>query len=83
MALFFHTSAVPHTQDPLQIIQYSGPPKPKQASRRNPSEAPPSNDSPRSDTELDAELDNKEDPVPTSCRVEVIDLTCLGTHPYS
>jgi hypothetical protein len=79
MALFFDTFSIPHTQDSLQIIQYSGPPKPKQTSRRNSSKAPSSKDSPKSNTELG----NKEDLVPTSDRVEVVDLTCLGGHPYN
>jgi hypothetical protein len=50
-----------------------------QTSRRNPSKAASSKDSPKSNTELG----NKEDFVPTSDRVEVVDLTCLGRHPYN
>ncbi|EOA85931.1 uncharacterized protein SETTUDRAFT_184890 [Exserohilum turcica Et28A] len=73
MAMFFDTFSIPHAQDSLQIIQYSGPPKPKQTSRRNPSKTLSSKDSTRSNTKLE----NKEDPVPTSDEVEVIDLTYL------
>jgi hypothetical protein len=79
MASFFDTFAIPHTKDSLQIIQYSGPPKPKQTSRRNPLKAPPSKDSPKSNTKLE----NKEDLVPTWDGVEVINLACLGRHSYS
>ena len=79
MALFFDTFSIPHTQDSLQIIQYPGPPKPKQTSRRNPSKASSSKDSPKPNTKLE----NEEDLVPTSDGVEVINLTCLGGHPYS
>ncbi|EUC40891.1 hypothetical protein COCMIDRAFT_107645, partial [Bipolaris oryzae ATCC 44560] len=65
--------SISHTQDSLQIIQYSGPPKPKQTSRRNPSKALSSKDS----LKFNTKLDNKEDFVPTSDRVEVISSTYL------
>lgn len=79
MALFFDTFAMPYTQNSLQIIQYSGPSKPKQTSRRNPLKALSSKESLKSNTKLK----NKENPVPMSDGVEVIDLTYLGRHPYS
>ncbi|KAF5844076.1 hypothetical protein GGP41_001453, partial [Bipolaris sorokiniana] len=73
MALFFDTFAMPYTQNSLQIIQYSGPSKPKQTSRRNPLKALSSKESLKSNTKLK----NKENPVPMSDGVEVIDLTYL------
>ncbi|EOA83906.1 uncharacterized protein SETTUDRAFT_32918 [Exserohilum turcica Et28A] len=73
MALFSDTFSIPHAQGSLQIIQYSGPPKPKQTSRRNPSKALSNKHSPKSNTQLE----NKEDLVPTSDQVEVINLTYL------
>jgi hypothetical protein len=79
MAFFSDTFTMPYTQNSLQIIQYSGPPKPKQISRGNPSKVLSSKDSPKSNTKLE----NKEDLVPTLDEVEVIDLTYLGRHPYS
>lgn len=79
MALFPDTFFIPHAQGSLQIIQYSGPPKPKQTSLRNPSKALSNKHSPKSNTQLE----NKEDLVPTSDEVKVIDLTYLGRHPYS
>lgn len=79
MTLLSDTFSIPQTQDSLQIIQYSGPPKPKLASRRNPSKATSNKDRPKSNNKLE----NKEDLVPTSDAVEVINLTCLGRHPYS
>jgi len=79
MAMFLDTSRLPQTHHPLQIIQYNGPPKPKQPSRRNPSKIPSSEDEARSD----AKRENKEDLVPTSDEVELVDLTYLGRHPCS
>lgn len=79
MALFSDTFTMPYTQNSLQIIQYSGPPKPKQTSRRNPSKALSSKHSPKSNTKLE----NKEDLVPTSDGAEVIDLTYLGNSEIS
>ncbi|KAF7444987.1 hypothetical protein A1F97_10666 [Pyrenophora tritici-repentis] len=73
MALFPDTFFIPHAQGSLQIIQYSGPPKPKQTSLRNPSKALSNKHSPKSNTQLE----NKEDLVPTSDEVKVIDLTYL------
>ncbi|XP_014550622.1 hypothetical protein COCVIDRAFT_42913 [Bipolaris victoriae FI3] len=72
-ALFSGTFSIPYIQDSLQIIQYSGPLKPKQTSRRNPSKALLSKDSPKSNTKLE----NKENLAPMSDGVEVIDLTYL------
>ncbi|EMD89526.1 hypothetical protein COCC4DRAFT_155534 [Bipolaris maydis ATCC 48331] len=73
MALFSDTFSVPHAQGSLQIIQYSGSPKPKQTSLRNPSKALSNKHSLKSNTQLE----NKEDLVPTSDEVEVTDLTYL------
>ncbi|KAF2845270.1 hypothetical protein T440DRAFT_522781 [Plenodomus tracheiphilus IPT5] len=63
---------LPRANPPLQIIQYGGPPMPKQTSRRNPTKAPSGQNSPKSNTEME----NNEDPAPASDAVEVIDLTC-------
>jgi hypothetical protein len=59
-------------QNSLQIIQYKGPPKPKQRSQQPPSKTP-----------SHAERGDEEGLMTTLDEVELVDLTGLGRNPNS
>lgn len=78
MATFYSTFPVTQMK-PFEIIPYEGPQEPNQTSQHHPSKVPSSGEGPASNTERG----NKEDPSLNSDRLDVIDLTCSGRHPYS
>jgi hypothetical protein len=68
----FNTFSGLQKQSSLQIIQYEGPPKPKQRSQQPPSKTP-----------SHAERGGEERLMTTLDKVELVNLTGLGKHPNS
>ncbi|KAF1980229.1 hypothetical protein BU23DRAFT_4927 [Bimuria novae-zelandiae CBS 107.79] len=77
--MLFNSFPASQTPSALQIIPYDGPPKPKNASRHNPSKkVPPSEEILGIMPESNTRRRDKEDPVHASHGSEVIDLTRLS-----